>query len=406
MARDITALRERIRDMQNELDNQRAENRRLAASDTATAQEIDAAMEATRRIEARVRIMQDDLNAEEAHQREALQGRPANTTDNGRRELLASREYARAFAFAIRNGLNRKNGRRHEETKILFDALTEGTGADGGFLVPEDIDHQIRELKRALNPLAPLFNEETVSAPTGWRVVDTAPSKGLVDVEEMGQIDDDDDQPVFAKVSYTTSKKALILPVSNELLNDNVANLFAYISRWYAKKLVITENQMLIAAVRTLTATSINSDPLGGIKKALNVGLDPAISAAATIICNQTGLDVLDQVLDGNDRPMLQPDPTNSTILRIKGRPVHPVSDACMGNIAGTSPAPDTSDIFIGDGKEFATLFRCGGYELASTDVGGSAWRTDSTEFRGIVRLGVTKFDASAMVRRSVNVPA
>ena len=35
---------------------------------------------------------------------------------------------------------------------------------------------------------------------------------------------------------------------------------------------------------------------------------------------------------------------------------------------------------------------------------GGDAWRTDSTELRGIARLGVTKFDAEAMVRRSLNV--
>ena len=49
---------------------------------------------------------------------------------------------------------------------------------------------------------------------------------------------------------------------------------------------------------------------------------------------------------------------------------------------------------------------RCGAFELASTDVGGSAWRTDSTEIRGIARLGVSKFDEYAMVRRTVNVPA
>ncbi|MBO5546001.1 MAG: phage major capsid protein, partial [Bacteroidales bacterium] len=67
-------------------------------------------------------------------------------------EMLRSNEYARAFAFALQNGLNRRTARQHEETRILYDALTEGggnpTGADGGFLVPEDIDHSIRELRR------------------------------------------------------------------------------------------------------------------------------------------------------------------------------------------------------------------------------------------------------------------
>ena len=325
-------------------------------------------------------------------------------------DMLKSREYARAFAYAIQNGVSRKNGRGNEKVKILFDALTESggspTGTDGGFLVPEDIDHTIQEQRRALNPLADLFNEENVTAPTGWRVMDTAPGKGLVDVDEMGQIDDDDDQPAFVKIPYSCSKKALILPVSNELATDNVANLFSYLGRWFAKKLVITENTMLLTALRSLTATDITSDPLAGIKTALNVGLDPAISTLAAIICNQNGFDALDQLTDDNGRPMLQPDPTNATRQNVKGRPVHAVSNAVMGNTTNGSgqTATTTADLFIGYGKEFATLFHCGSYELASTDIGGNAWRTDSTELRGIARLGVSKFDTGAMLRRSITL--
>ena len=328
------------------------------------------------------------------------------------RDMLKSNEYARAFAYAIQNGIGRKNGRGNEKVKILFDALTEGggdpVGTDGGFLVPEDIDHTILEVKRSLDPLSALFNEETVTAPTGWRVMDSAPEKGLVDVDEMAQIDDDDDQPAFVKVPYSCSKKALILPVSNELASDNVANLFAYLGRWFAKKLVITENIMLITALRTLTAKSIASDPLKGVKQALNKDLDPAISAGANVIMNVDAFDVLDQLMDGNERPLLQPDPVNATIMRIKGRPIHSVSRRTLANVTTGSGASavTTSDLFIGDGKEFATLFRCGAYELSSTDIGGNAWRTDSTELRGITRLGVSKFDAEAMVRRQLTIEA
>ena len=325
-------------------------------------------------------------------------------------DMLRSNEYARAFAYAIQNGISRKNGRSNERVKILYDALTESggtpTGTDGGFLVPEDIDHTIREVRRSLNPLAELFNEENVTAPTGWRVRDTAPTKGLVAVDEMGQIDDDDDQPSFAKVAYSCTKKALILPVSNELMTANVANLFAYLGRWFAKKLVITENNMLITALRTLSGTSIASDPMAGLKTALNKGLDPAISAMATVILNQSGLDILDQLTDEMGRGLLQPDPTNATVKRFAGRPLHAVSYATMADVTSGSgaSATTTTDLFIGDGKEFATLFRCGGYELASTDIGGNAWRTDSTELRGITRLGVSKFDTEAMVRRTLPV--
>ena len=405
MPRNITELRERIRNEQQALDEQRARNRALVDDSAATAEQIDAAMAETRRLDARVRMLNDELTAEESRQRGSLSPVSAHGSaiSDRRSDILRSNEYARAFAFAVTNGLNRKTARGMEQTKILFDAMTEGTGADGGFLVPEDVQNMIIERVRDLKPLSDLFGVETVTAPTGWRVIDTAPTKGLVAVDEMGQIDDDDDQPVFAKVSYSCTKKALILPVSNELVSDNVANLFAYLSGWFAKKLVITENALLIAAMQTLSPTSINSDPLKGIKTALNKDLDPAVSAIAKLITNQTAFDVLDGLTDGTDRPLLQPNPTDETMYRVKGREVTMVSDAQLANVSGS---PSTADIFIGAPELFAKLFRCGNFEVASTDIGGSAWRTDSTELRGIVRNGVSKFDAYAMVRRTVNVPA
>ena len=323
-----------------------------------------------------------------------------------RREMRASNEYARAFAYAIRNGLSRRTGRGNENVKILFDALTEGGGTtpgeDGGFLVPIDIDNQIRELKRELNPLAPLFGEENVTAPTGWRVVDTAPTSGMSAVNEMATVPTDD-QPVFGKVTYSLVKYGLRVPVSNELLNDEVANLMGYLARWFAKKLVLTENGLLVTALKTLTPAALGSstvDPAAAIKTVLNKELDPAISAGAIILTNQSGLDALDQLTDEMGRGLLQPDPTNATLLRIYGRRIVVASDAQLANI--TSGNDSLAPFFIGDGKEFATLFRKDGFEVASTDIGGNAWATDSTEVRGIARMCVSKFDAAAMAYKQL----
>ena len=323
------------------------------------------------------------------------------------RAIRSSNEYARAFCYALRNGVSRRNGRGDENVKILYDALTEAGGAtpgeDGGFLVPIDIDNSIRELKRELNPLAPLFNEETVSAPTGWRVIDTAPTTGMTAVNEMGTVPTDD-QPVFGKVPYSLTKYALRIPISNELLNDEAANLMGYLSRWYARKLVLTENGLLLTALKTLTASAMTTGNItadSAIKTILNKTLDPAISASAVILTNQSGFDALDQLTDEMGRGLLQPDPTNATIRRIYGRRVAVVSDAQLPNGTGTgTPA----EFFIGDFREFATLFRKDGFEVASTNIGGNAWATDSTEVRGIARLGVSKFDASAAVRRQLSL--
>ena len=318
--------------------------------------------------------------------------------------MLASNEYARAFAYALRHGITRKNGYGNENVKILFDALTEGggspAGTDGGFLVPEDIDNTIRELRRELNPLAPLFSEETVTAPTGWRVIDTAPTAAMPSIEEMGTVANNSDQPAFAKVTYTLTKYGLRIPISNELLNDEAANLMAYLGRWFAKKLVLTENSLLIAALGTpstaLTSGSITPD--SAIKTILNKSLDPAISAAAVVITNQTGFDALDQLVDDTGRGLLQPDPTNATQKKIFGRNIRVMSDAQLPNLSTNTYAP----FYIGDMKEFATLFHKGTFEVASTDIGGDAWAKDLTEVRGIARLSVSKFDTAAVVARKL----
>ena len=326
------------------------------------------------------------------------------------RDMRKSNEYARAFCYALRNGITRKNGRGNENVQILFDALTEGGGAtpgeDGGFLVPIDIDNTINEVRRELSPLADLFSQETVTAPTGWRVIDTAPAAAMPAVNELGTIVNSSsgtgyEQPAFAKVSYTLTKYGLRIPVSNELMSDNAANLMGYLGRWFGKKLVLTENSLLLAALKTLTASALVSGtitPDGAIKTILNKTLDPAISRAAVILTNQSGFDALDQLTDEMGRGLLQPDPTNATVMRMFGRRVVAVSDAQLPN---TSSKPE---FFIGDFKEFGTLFRKEGLEVASTDIGGDAWATDSTEVRGIARLCVSKFDASAAVRRQLTL--
>ena len=319
-------------------------------------------------------------------------------------EIRKSNEYVRAFAYALRNGITPRNGRGNEHVKVLFDALTEGGGAtpgeDGGFLVPIDIDNQINELKRALAPLAPFFSGETVTAPTGWRVIDTAPTTGMTQVNEMATIPKDD-QPAFQKVPYALDKYGLIVPVSNELLSDEVANLMGYLARWFAKKEVITENNLIITALKTLTPAAMGSatiDPISALKTILNEELDPAIAAGAIILTNQTGFNALDQLTDEMGRGLLQPDPTNSTIKRALDRRVVVASNAVLANVDSKAP------FFVGDGMEFGTLFRKSNREVASTNIGGNAWATDSTEVRGISRMCFTKFDAAAMTYKQLTL--
>ena len=380
----------------------------LAADPKASAEAIRAARGELQGLQARMAEMKEAYRNEKTKE----EGKIMNTTtenilESKAKKIRGSNEYVRAFAYALTHGINRKNGLGNENVKILYDALTETGGStpgeDGGFLVPIDIDNTINELRRSLNPLADLFSQESVSAPTGWRVMDTAPTTGMSAVNEMATIATND-QPAFSKIPYSVTKYALIVPVSNELIADEAANLMAYLGRWFAKKLVITENTLLLDALDDLTASSLipsgtGKTALDGIKLALNKTLDPAISIGAHILTNQSGFDALDQIKDDQGRYILQPDAVNPTQYRIFGRPVHVMSDAQLPNGTGTgTPAP----VFIGDFSQYATLFRREGFEVASTDIGGSAWRTDSTEVRGIARMGVSKFDTAAAVYRTI----
>ena len=330
-------------------------------------------------------------------------------------EIRSSNEYARAFAYAIRNGLTPDTGHMHaEKVKPLYDALTVGGGAtpgeDGGFLVPEDIDHRIRELQRELSPLRQFFSTEAVSTGSGWRVGDNAPDTGFSQVNEMATVPTND-QPAFRKITFALAKYGLILPVSKELASDEVANLFAYIARWGAKKELITENTLLLAALASLDTAAVaieTGKELKGIKRILNVSLDPAIAKNAVILTNQDGFNLLDSLEDLNGRPLLQWDPTTRTPHLVGGYRVEKIRNSVLPNIVteGEGGAADTEEapFYLGDAKEFATLFERAPMEVLSTNIGGTAFTTDSIQIRYIKRMGVSKFDTDAMKAAKIGI--
>lgn len=364
---------------------------------------------------ARLNALQAAYNARLGEDAGNLQPAGDPAQERTRSELLKSREYARAFAHAIRTGARPGHDMAAAQHKILYDALTIGGGStpgeDGGFLVPEEIDHAIHEYSRAVMPLADLLGQMTVNSNSGWFPVATNPSKGMTKMgSEVAQITTSE-QPEFKRVSYVLSTYADWLPISNELASDEVSNLFGYISNFYARKYVLTRNELALAALDKLTAGAIKKtdDALALLKTALNVELDPEISVLSTILTNQSSFNYLDSLKDDNGRPLLMPDPTQSTGYLFKGRPVKVASNAVLPNRTVTDTGATKGDyypIYVGNFEQYATLFTRQALELASTDVGGSAFRTNSIEVRGIARLDCQIFDAAAAVKKEIFIPA
>ena len=172
-----------------------------------------------------------------------------------------------------------------------------------------------------------------------------------------------------------------------------------YLANWMGRKAVLTENINLLALLGALSATDIPAgEEMKGLKTALNTGLDPAISQTSIVVTNQSGYNVLDNLTDKNGRGLLQPDPTQPKRMLLSGRPVVAMSDSLLAN--GEDKAP----VYIGDLSQYGTLIRRQNMELATTNIGGSAWGTNSTEARAIMRMDEIKTDGAAAVKRTLSL--
>ena len=386
-------LRRRLIDLTTQRSEQLAKaDAALEANDQAA---YKAAWSQVKDLDAQIQQVKDLIDAHEATpadiDRAMAEQQRGAAAFNRASVVRASNEYARAFCDAVRSRVA-PNNVNNDRFGVLMNALTESgnDGVDGGFLVPVDMQTRIIELMRENIDLGQLVNEEMVTTLSGYRVIDTAPTTGFTKVSEMRAIPKDD-QPAFRRVPYSVEEYSLIVPISNDLLNDNDAGLMEYLARWMAKKAVITRNLLVLTKLKALAPTPVAADgEIKAIKRVLNKGLDPAISRGAILLANQSAYDCLDQLEDSMHRSLIQPDLTDNGFERFKKRPIHCVSDALLANTEAGSP------LFIGDLKQFMTIFNRQAMEFASTNVGGNAWNTNSTEGRAIMRLDVQTMDTDA----------
>ena len=306
-------------------------------------------------------------------------------------ELRASKEYARAFLKAMATRVSVDAARGNEAFNPLTKALSIGggdpAGSEGGFLVPVEFDNAIVRLSKDYLALADLFKVESVTRNSGWRAVETGTPKAMPNVDELGTIGKTD-APKYAKVTYNCKKFADRLPISNELLEDESAGLLEYVAAWFAPKYILTQNSLLIPILNGLadpvTLTAGSEDKI--LRKALISKLNSANSRAATLLTNQTGYAEMDGWEDGQKRALLAPDATNAMAMRYRARPV----------VYGDDAELEGNNIFVGNFKALGTLFVRKGIELATTNVGGDAWATGSTEVRAICRMDAQKVDGNA----------
>ena len=268
------------------------------------------------------------------------------------------------------------------------------TPAKGGYLVPEEQIAQLHEYRRAYVALKDLCNVLTAASTTGKMPTIGTETGKLIEFEELNDINKDDLD--FGQVTYSIKDYGDIIPVSNQLLQDADIDLMSVIGQRFARKSINTENGVILDLLGTLTAQSVSN--WKGISKAINVTLDPAISASAKIVTNQDGLQYLDELTDTNGRPLLTQSLVDPTRYVFRGKEITVVPNSLLNS--GTKTIP----MYVGSFSDYLAFFQRLGVELAvSTDAGFVQY---ATMIRAVERFGVVVDDKDAVISLSINTGA
>lgn len=293
-----------------------------------------------------------------------------------------------AFLKAVRAGLPKATSN------------TEGVDADGGYIVPEDIQTRIEKYREAKFSLKNLVRVYPVSTNSGARTFKKRVTQtGFAKVAELGKVAGKDALQ-FERIEYTVEKYGGYLPVSNELLADTDQALENEIVEWLGDEGIATDNTNILTVMKTFTAKTINKTaPLDSIKEILNVDLGQAYKATSAIITNDSGLNILDTLKDADGNYIVQPNPQDPMRLQLcAGATIVPlivVPNAVLANDSTKVP------FYIGDMYEAVALFDRQQLSLTASNTasvtGFNAFEQDCTLFRGLMREDVVKRDANAL---------
>ncbi|WMJ86759.1 phage major capsid protein [Anaerocolumna sp. MB42-C2] len=305
------------------LDTKRGNDGLLSAEDTATYDKMEADVVALgheiERLERQATI-DAELNK--------VTGKPiTNDPTKGTEEKTgrASNDYKKAFWNAMRS---------QKPKYEVLDALQIGTDSEGGYLVPDEFERTLVEALEDENIFRSLAN--VINTSSGDRKIPVVATKGTASwVDEEGIIPESDDS--FGQVSIGAYKLATLIKVSEELLNDSVFNLEAYITREFARRIGNKEEEAFFTGDGTGKPTGILA-ATGGAQ----VGVTAAAAAAVTIdevldlfyslkapyrnravfVLNDATIKAIRKLKDGNGQYLWQPSLQAGTPDTILNRPL------------------------------------------------------------------------------------
>ena len=289
--------------------------------------------------------------------------------------------------------------------QFIKKGLVEGVDEDGGYTVPEDVSTRIEHYKDVDYALEQDIDVVPVATNKGSRTYQkkTTPNT-FVDIDENGEIANEIEAPKFERLPYAIQDRAGFMPVSNDLVADSDAHIMEIVAEWLGRANVNTTNAKVLAKVAEKAQTDLKD--IDGIKKALNVTLGQAYKAGAKIYTNDDGLNYLDTLKDGNDRPLLNPDPTAPAQLQLRcGTTVLPIKvlpNKVFATVGGKVP------FIVGNLFDYVRKYDRQHMTIKASDVasigGFNAFAQNMTLLRAIVRDDYRVKDADSIVNGYITV--
>ena len=302
---------------------------------------------------------------------------------------LTPKDSIKEFADAARSGFR--------------NSMNEGTPAEGGYTVPEDIQTRINERRTAKASLITLVDVENVTTNKGSRTFKKrAQQTGFTKVGEGGKIQGGK-TPQFERMDYEISKYAGYFPVTNELLEDSDANIAGTLISWIGDESRVTRNKIILDVIKKKEKTPLAN--LDDIKKALNVTLGQAFKATSKVVTNDDGLQYFDTLKDNEGKYLLQPNPAEPMKMML-----------CAGAtrmevfvVPNEDMPSDTQEsgkrkipVIIGDLKEAVKFFDRKQLTITTSNVAMAgelnAFEEDLTLYRAIEREDCQMKDKKAFV--------
>lgn len=239
-----------------------------------------------------------------------------------------------------------QNPETNEEV-LAFEQYMKSKGAkrdnvksdDVGVTIPEDIKYIPEKEVKTVQDLSELVQKTSVSTASGkYPILKRANAKfnTVAELEKNPELA----RPEFETIAWEVDTYRGSIPISQEALDDSVANLTAIVSENINEQKINTLNERIGEVLKSFNPTSISD--VDDLKAIINVKLDPGYDRQ--IICTQSFYQKLDTLKDGNGRYLLQDSIINTAGNTVLGMNVTVVRDDLLG-VNGDAKA------FIGDVK-------------------------------------------------------